>query len=175
MPIEWHKDNISIPKGYNRFGLVLSLQREKLSMKNWLDLLLPTTIDRSKYDGRPVDSRTSDWTAAILPIYQILLMFWLVLLILGISLAHKMVVTKMGYVFTMGNMAISWMSTKQMLVATSSNHVEIIVLHGVIFVYDWGLLLHIFEEKVVWGYPLRNLLAFMRIMLLASRWWARFH
>ena len=28
---------------------------------------------------------------------------------------------QVGYVFTMGNMAISWMSTKQMLVATSSN------------------------------------------------------
>ena len=46
-----------------------------------------------------------------------------------------MVVTKIGYVFTMGNMAISWMSTKQMLVATSSNHVEIIVLHEVVIVY----------------------------------------
>ena len=34
-----------------------------------------------------------------------------------------------GYVFTMGNTAISWRSTKQTLVATSSNHAEIIALH----------------------------------------------
>ena len=36
-------------------------------------------------------------------------------------------------------------------------------------VYGWGILLHIFEEQVVWGLPLRNLFAFRRIMLLASR------
>ena len=53
---------------------------------------------------------------------------------------------QVGYVFTMGNMAISWMSTKQMLVAISSNLVEMIVLHEVVIVYGWGLLLHIFEE-----------------------------
>ena len=40
-----------------------------------------------------------------------------------------------GYVFTMGNTAISWRSTKQTLVATSSNHAEIIVLHEVVNVY----------------------------------------
>ena len=40
-----------------------------------------------------------------------------------------------GYVFTMGNTAISWRSTKQTLVATSSNHVETIVLHEVVNVY----------------------------------------
>ena len=34
-----------------------------------------------------------------------------------------------GYVITMGNTAISWRSTKQTLVATSSNHAEIIALH----------------------------------------------
>jgi hypothetical protein len=34
-----------------------------------------------------------------------------------------------GYVFTYGNTAISWRSTKQTLVATSSNHSEIIALH----------------------------------------------
>ena len=34
-----------------------------------------------------------------------------------------------GYVFTIGNTAISWRSTKQTLVATSSNHAEIIALH----------------------------------------------
>ena len=34
-----------------------------------------------------------------------------------------------GYVFTCGNTAISWRSTKQTLVATSSDHFEIIALH----------------------------------------------
>ena len=33
------------------------------------------------------------------------------------------------YVFTCGNTAISWRSTKQTLTATSSNHFEIIALH----------------------------------------------
>ncbi|KAL0760649.1 hypothetical protein Bca101_076799 [Brassica carinata] len=34
-----------------------------------------------------------------------------------------------GYVFTIGGTAISWRSQKQTLVATSSNHAEIIALH----------------------------------------------
>ncbi|KAM1628851.1 hypothetical protein ACFX2K_017216 [Malus domestica] len=34
-----------------------------------------------------------------------------------------------GYVFTVGGTAISWRSTKQTLVATSSNHAEILALH----------------------------------------------
>ena len=34
-----------------------------------------------------------------------------------------------GYVFTCGNTAISWRSTKQTLTATASNHYEIIALH----------------------------------------------
>ena len=34
-----------------------------------------------------------------------------------------------GYVFTCGNTAISWLSTKQTLTATSSSHSEIIALH----------------------------------------------
>ncbi|KAM3000766.1 hypothetical protein FF2_037135 [Malus domestica] len=34
-----------------------------------------------------------------------------------------------GYVFIVGDTAISWRSTKQMLVATLSNHVEIFALH----------------------------------------------
>ncbi|BBG93440.1 transposable element gene [Prunus dulcis] len=34
-----------------------------------------------------------------------------------------------GYVFTCGGIAISWSSTKQTLVATSSNHSEILALH----------------------------------------------
>ncbi|XP_068329664.1 secreted RxLR effector protein 161-like [Pyrus communis] len=34
-----------------------------------------------------------------------------------------------GYVFTVEDTAISWRSTKQTLVATSSNHVEILALH----------------------------------------------
>ncbi|XP_058771701.1 secreted RxLR effector protein 161-like [Vicia villosa] len=34
-----------------------------------------------------------------------------------------------GYIFTYGNTAISWRSQKQTLVATSSNHAEVIALH----------------------------------------------
>jgi hypothetical protein len=34
-----------------------------------------------------------------------------------------------GYVFTHGGTTISWRSQKQTLVATSSNHAEVIALH----------------------------------------------
>ena len=34
-----------------------------------------------------------------------------------------------GYVFICGGTVISWRSTKQSIVATSSNHAEIIVIH----------------------------------------------
>ncbi|XP_070665177.1 secreted RxLR effector protein 161-like [Malus domestica] len=37
--------------------------------------------------------------------------------------------SQMGYVFTVGDTAISWRFTKQTLVATSSNHAEIFALH----------------------------------------------
>ncbi|XP_048422759.1 uncharacterized protein LOC125469456 [Pyrus x bretschneideri] len=36
--------------------------------------------------------------------------------------------SQMGYVFTVGDIVISWTPTKQMLVATSSNHAEILAL-----------------------------------------------
>ena len=42
-----------------------------------------------------------------------------------------------GYVFTIGNTAISWRSTKQTLVATSSNHSEIIAIHEVVRECVW--------------------------------------
>ena len=42
-----------------------------------------------------------------------------------------------GYVFTMGSTAISWRSTKQTLVATSSNHAEIIALHETVCECIW--------------------------------------
>ncbi|PRQ55303.1 putative RNA-directed DNA polymerase [Rosa chinensis] len=42
-----------------------------------------------------------------------------------------------GYVFTMGSTAISWRSTKQTLVATSSNHAEIIALHEAVRECVW--------------------------------------
>ncbi|KAM1884742.1 hypothetical protein ACFX15_036926 [Malus domestica] len=37
--------------------------------------------------------------------------------------------SQMSYIFTIGDTAISWRSTKQTLVMTSSNHVEILALH----------------------------------------------
>ncbi|KAM1683261.1 hypothetical protein ACFX14_034437 [Malus domestica] len=42
-----------------------------------------------------------------------------------------------GYVFTIGDIAISWRSTKQMLVVTSSNHVEILALHEALHKCFW--------------------------------------
>ena len=42
-----------------------------------------------------------------------------------------------GYVFTMGNIAITWRSTKQTLVAASSNHAEIIALHEAVRECVW--------------------------------------
>ena len=86
-------------------------------MKNWLDFLLPTTIDRSKYDGRPVDSRTKRLLLPIPNSFDVLVSF----ADIGYLSDPQNGCYQMGYVFTMGNMAISWMSTKQMLVATSSN------------------------------------------------------
>ncbi|XP_068340200.1 secreted RxLR effector protein 161-like [Pyrus communis] len=42
-----------------------------------------------------------------------------------------------AYVFTIGGIAISWRSTKQTLVATSSNHAEILALHEVTWECFW--------------------------------------
>ena len=42
-----------------------------------------------------------------------------------------------SYVFTIGNTTISWRSTKQTLVATSSNHSEIIALHEAVRECIW--------------------------------------
>ena len=37
--------------------------------------------------------------------------------------------SQMGYIFTYGGMIISWKSVKQTMVATSSNHLEILTIH----------------------------------------------
>ena len=37
--------------------------------------------------------------------------------------------SQIGYIFTYGNTAISWRSVKQMMVVTSSNHLEILSMH----------------------------------------------
>lgn len=37
--------------------------------------------------------------------------------------------SQIGYLFTYGGTAISWRSTKQSIVATFSNHAEIIAIH----------------------------------------------
>ncbi|XP_058775998.1 secreted RxLR effector protein 161-like [Vicia villosa] len=42
-----------------------------------------------------------------------------------------------GYIFTSGNTAISWRSQKQTLVATSSNHAELIALHEASREFRW--------------------------------------
>jgi hypothetical protein len=45
-----------------------------------------------------------------------------------LSYPHKGI-SQIGYLFTCENTAISWRSVKQTLVATSSNHSEIIDIH----------------------------------------------
>ncbi|KAL5542384.1 hypothetical protein UlMin_010094 [Ulmus minor] len=63
-----------------------------------------------------------------------------------------------GYVFTCGGTAISWRSQKQTLVATSSNHAEVIALHenNVLFsltmvLYHWVLLVKFLTRHIlVW-------------------------
>ncbi|KAL6133325.1 hypothetical protein ACLB2K_065562 [Fragaria x ananassa] len=54
-----------------------------------------------------------------------------------------------GYVFTMGTTMISWRSTKQTFVATSSNHSEIIALHEAIKECVWlrSVITHIRESN----------------------------
>ena len=55
---------------------------------------------------------------------------------------HK-VRSQTGYVFKNGDAAISWRSTKQTLVATSSNHSEILALHEASREYSWlGSMIH---------------------------------
>jgi hypothetical protein len=53
-----------------------------------------------------------------------------------------------GYVFIYGGTAISWRSTKQTSTATSSNHVELIVLYDAGREYVWlrSMIQHIQEE-----------------------------
>jgi hypothetical protein len=53
-----------------------------------------------------------------------------------------------GYLFTCGNTAISWRSVKQTLVATSSNHSEIIAIHEASRECIWlrSLIQHIREK-----------------------------
>ena len=53
------------------------------------------------------------------------------------------------YVFTIGNTAISWISTKQTLVVTSSNHAEIIALHEAVRECVWSrsVITHIWESS----------------------------
>jgi hypothetical protein len=53
-----------------------------------------------------------------------------------------------GYLFTCGSTAISWRSVKQILVATSSNHSEIIAIHEASRECIWlrSLIQHIREK-----------------------------
>jgi hypothetical protein len=53
-----------------------------------------------------------------------------------------------GYLFTCGSTAISWRSVKQTLVATSSNHSEIIAIHEASWECIWlrSLIQHIREK-----------------------------
>jgi hypothetical protein len=53
------------------------------------------------------------------------------MLMQDIYLIHIKCRSQTGYLFMCGNTAISWRSIKQILVSTSSNHVEILVIHKV--------------------------------------------
>lgn len=54
-------------------------------------------------------------------------------LVLGISLIQiKVIPKRVIYIFTIGNIVLSWRFTKQIFVSTSSNHAEIIVFHEVV-------------------------------------------
>ena len=53
-----------------------------------------------------------------------------------LSYPHK-ACSQTSYVFTIGGTAISWRSTKQTLVATSSNHAEILALHEATWECFW--------------------------------------
>ena len=52
-----------------------------------------------------------------------------------------------GYVFTIGNNAVSWRSTKRTLVAVSTNHAEILALHEAVRECIWlkAIIKHIHE------------------------------
>ena len=56
--------------------------------------------------------------------------------------------SQIGYIFTLGNIAISWKSSKQTMVATSSNHLEILVMHEASQECVWlrSMILHIQES-----------------------------
>jgi hypothetical protein len=55
---------------------------------------------------------------------------------------------QIGYLFTCGSTAISWRSIKQTLVATSSNHSEIIAIHEASRECIWlrSIIQHIWEK-----------------------------
>jgi len=48
-----------------------------------------------------------------------------------------MAISQTVYIFTIGNIAISWRSAKQILFVTSSNHSKLIALHKAIREYVW--------------------------------------
>ncbi|XP_070010528.1 secreted RxLR effector protein 161-like [Nicotiana sylvestris] len=53
-----------------------------------------------------------------------------------------------GYVFTCGDTAISWRSTKQSIVAISSNHAEIIAIHEASRECMWlRSIIHLIQDK----------------------------
>ena len=57
-----------------------------------------------------------------------------------------------GYVFISGGTAISWRFTKQSIVATSSNHAEIIAIHEASRECVWlRSMIHLIREKCGWN------------------------
>jgi len=59
--------------------------------------------------------------------------------------------SRTGYLFMCGNLAITWRSTKQTLVITSSNHAEYLQsMKPVVSVCGWDQWLNIFVEHLVY-------------------------
>ena len=101
-------------------------------MKNWLHLR--TADDDRPVEARPSNGRHSDRTS-LTPYAENPCDVLAGFADTGYLSDPYKGCYQIGYVFTMGNTVISWKSTKQTLVASSSNHAEIIVLHEVVNVY----------------------------------------
>ena len=72
-----------------------------------------------------------------------------------------------GYVFLYGGSAISWRSVKQTMVATSSNHFEILALHDSSREYIWLMsMIGIFVILAKYPQLMKFLLCYLKIMQL---------
>ena len=71
--------------------------------------------------------------------------------------------SQMGYVFTYNDTTISWRSVKQTMIATSSNHSEILASHKCVWLRS---MIHIFKKHVDYLPSKAMQPNYMKIMLL---------